>query len=78
MRASSIATSLSSQQIQKLGLIQASLEDTKSHQEILNGLIDVGYSNALKNLYLEGLMSHQNYQKHKRQLPSYLRDLMPN
>lgn len=77
MKPTSVIHPLKSRQIQKLALIQTSLAENKTLLEILDGLIDVGYSNALKNLYENGLITHQNYQEQKRQLPSYLQDLMP-
>jgi len=65
--------SLSSNQLAKVRLIQQAISEPTTYQEILDGLIDTGFANALKTLYARGELDQENYQKGLKQLPDYLR-----
>jgi hypothetical protein len=65
--------SLTSKQLAKVRLIQQAISEPTTYQEILDGLIDTGFANALKILYARGELDQENYQKGLKQLPDYLR-----
>jgi len=72
-RPNQISISLTSQQLAKVRLIQQAISEPTTYQEILDGLIDTGFANALKTLYARGELDQENYQKGLKQLPDYLR-----
>ena len=72
-RPNQISISLTSKQLAKVRLIQQAISEPTTYQEILDGLIDTGFANALKTLYARGELDQENYQKGLKQLPDYLR-----
>lgn len=56
----------------KIRIIQEAISDPTSHQEIVEGLVDTGYANALRNLYMEGQISPETYRIGISNLPKQL------
>jgi hypothetical protein len=57
----------------KIHLIQESIEEHTSHAKILEGLVDIGFTTALKTLYQQGRIDRQTYKKGLQRLPMHLR-----
>lgn len=78
MNSNSLNITLNHSQAAKIRVIQESIDEPSSAAKILDGLIDVGYSNALLTLYRSERINQKSYAIGKGQLPDYLRDQMPN
>jgi len=57
----------------KIQFIQRAISEPTTYSKVLEGLIDVGYANALKTLYAEGELDLLDYEKGLGELPDYLR-----
>jgi hypothetical protein len=57
----------------KIRVIEESISDPTTHRMILEGLVDIGYTNALKNLYAENRISKETFRIGVQQLPQHLR-----
>jgi hypothetical protein len=68
---------LNALQMHKLKTIQKSLVEPKTFEEILDGLLNVGYTTALRTLYEDGIISRYSYLHSKQHLPDYLQDALP-
>jgi len=75
---SQITISLTKMQAAKVRLMQQAISEPTTYHKILGGLIDLGFANALKTLYADGVLDHENYQKGLKQLPDYLRESITN
>lgn len=64
---------LTSKQAAKVRLIRQAISEPTTYHKILDGLIDTGFAAALKTLYADGELDHENYRKGLEQLPDYLR-----
>ena len=69
---------LNALQIHKFKTIQKSLVEPKTFEEILDGLLNVGYTSALSTLYEDGIISRHSFLLGKQHLPDYLQDVLPN
>jgi hypothetical protein len=67
-----VIITLTAKQSAKVQLMQQAISEPTTYHKILDGLIDVGFANALKILYADGELNQENYQKGLRQLPDYL------
>ena len=56
----------------KIRVIQEAISDPTTHKMIVEGLVDTGYTNALKTLYSEGVITDLALEQGIRQLPDYL------
>ena len=68
-----IAITLTTKQSAKVRLMQQAISEPTTYHKILDGLIDAGFANALKTLYVDGELDQETYQKGLKQLPDYLR-----
>ncbi len=75
---SQITITLTTRQTAKVRLMQKAISEPTTYHKILGGLIDLGFANALKTLYADGVLDHENYQKGLMQLPDYLRESITN
>lgn len=78
MKTLSKSIQLNALQTHKLKTIQKSLVEPKTFEEILDGLLNVGYTTALRSLYEDGIISRHSYLQNKQHLPDYLQDALPN
>lgn len=76
MSLKSIEISISPAYVAKIGLIQKAVSDPTTYAKVVEGLIDTGYANALKNLYETGEINLCDYKMGLRQLPGYLRNFL--
>ena len=58
----------------KIRVIQEAISEPKSELQILEGLIDIGYANALKTLHQDGRISTATLNKSIKTLPEHLKD----
>ena len=68
-----ITITLTSRQTAKVRLMQEAILEPTTYHKILDGLIDAGFATALKNLYADGELDQEHYEKGVAQLPDYLR-----
>ena len=59
----------------KIRIIQEAIDEPTTHLQVLEGLIDVGYANALKTLFDGSRIDRETFEIGQRQLPKYLRSL---
>jgi len=78
MTSQSIEVQIGASYAVKIRLIQKAISDPTTYAKVLEGLIDMGYANALKNLYESGEISSDDFRKGKQHLPDYLREAMNN
>ncbi len=57
----------------KIRVIQEAISDPTTYKMIVEGLIDGGYANALKNLHSAGYISDSALKQGIRKLPEYIR-----
>ena len=57
----------------KIRVIQAAIDDPTTYLKVLEGLIDIGYANALKTLYHSKQIDQETFDIGQRQLPKHLR-----
>jgi hypothetical protein len=55
----------------KVQLIQRAMSEPISELKIIEGLIDVGYANALKTLHQAGAINSHEFQQCRQRLPDY-------
>ena len=67
-----ITLHLPSHQARKLRLIQEAITEPTTYDKIINGLLDIGYANAIKTLHQEGRLSNQQFHQAVSQLPDGL------
>ena len=60
----------------KIWVIQEALIGPISHSQIVEDLVDEGYANALKTLYVDGKISWDTYRYAIKQLPDHLRSCL--
>lgn len=77
MNSKSLTITLNHSQAAKILVIQESIDEPTSDAKVLDGLIDVGYSNALLTLYRSERINQKTYAIGKGQLPDYLSDQLP-
>ena len=73
-----VTITLTTKQAAKVRLMQQAISEPTTYHKILDGLIDTGFAAALKTLYADGVLDHENYQKGLKQLPDYLRESITN
>lgn len=56
----------------KVQLIQRAMSEPTNELKIIEGLIDVGYANALKTLYQAATINSHEFQQCRQLLPDYL------
>ena len=57
----------------KIQMIQDSISEPTTNGKVLEGLIDIGFANALKTLYEDGNLSAEEFEEYQVLLPDYLR-----
>ena len=57
----------------KIQMIQDSISEPTTYGKVLEGLIDIGFANALKTLYEDGNLSAEEFEEYQVLLPDYLR-----
>ena len=62
------------QEIDKLQFVCESISDTPTKKELLSGLIDSAYADALTNLYSEDLLDKDDVEEGIKLLPDFLQD----
>ena len=60
----------------KIQLIQESISEPTTYAKVLEGLIDIGFANALKTLYEDGNLSAEEFEDYQDLLPDYLRSCL--
>ena len=59
----------------KIRVIQEAISEPTTHRKILEGLVDTGYANALRTLYVEGRISEAAFKQCLKRLPTYLQKI---
>ena len=60
----------------KIQMIQESISEPTTYAKVLEGLIDIGFATALKNLYQDGSLSADEFEDYQDLLPEYLRSCL--
>jgi hypothetical protein len=69
-----ITFTLSPLQAKKMRIIEQSISDPTTFRKIISGLIDVGFSAAIDELYEDGTLTDELYQKYLMLLPDFMRE----
>ena len=73
MRSSGITIRLNRSNTAKIQVIQEAAGKTKTVEDILDELLDIGYAEALETLYRQKRISSETYRIGLSQLPKHLR-----
>ena len=65
---------LTLEEVEKLNLCRKSIIGNYSKHQVMSGLIDVGFANALENLYEEDLITEDEFKEGLDKLPDYLQE----
>ena len=65
---------LTVEEVEKLNLCRKSIIGNYSKHQIMSGLIDGGFANALENLHTEDLITEDEFKKGLDKLPDYLQE----
>ena len=57
----------------KIEMIQECISEPTTYAKVIEGMIDIGFSNALENLYEKGAITVEEYDDYQLLLPDYLR-----
>lgn len=57
-------------------MIQDAINEPTTYAKVLEGLIDIGFANALKTLYEDGNLSAEEFEDYQTLLPEYLRSCL--
>ena len=56
----------------KIRVIQEAISDPTTHRQVVEGLLDVGYANALKTLHQDGRINTASFKQNIKDLPEHL------
>ena len=74
MSIKSISVTFALKYSNKIRVIQEAISNPTTHLKVLEGLIDIGYANALKTLHQDGRISTASLNQSIKTLPEYLQD----
>ena len=57
----------------KIVMIQEAISEPTTYAKVLEGLIDIGFTNALKTLYEDGSLTPEEFEDYQTLLPEFLR-----
>ena len=69
-----ISITFDQQYSNKIRVIQEAIADPTTHRQVVEGLLDVGYANALKTLHHDGRINKTTFRQSIRRLPEHLQD----
>lgn len=73
MKLNHITIAFDEQYSRKIRMIETAISDPTTSRKIVEGLVDVGFANALKNLFKDGSISQKVFTQGFNQLPEHLR-----
>ena len=60
----------------KIQMVQEAISEPTTYAKVLEGLIDIGFANALKTLYEDGSLTPEEFEDYQDLLPDYLRSYL--